>query len=311
MDTQASAPWSGQGNNDIVVNAGEKPLRPRQVKFDFTDMAGHWLPSDIQSMHTINVLHLMLPKTEGWFIRMLRTTMGELNDQESRDALRGLLGQESVHSRIHGEALAFLEQKLGFDSTEFTKALDYIFERVLAEQPFGRRVPERLKRPWFLYRVAICGAIEHYTAFIGAWGLEAEGLDRCGADPRMLDLLRWHCAEEVEHRGVAFDVGTRVGTHWGYRAAALLSVTAWVVWLFYAGTRFLMSQDTTLRKRATWPAFFAGQRRGILPPLHQVLSRIPVYLQPGYHPRELGSMSKALAYLESSAGVLAGQRKSA
>ncbi|WP_261994278.1 metal-dependent hydrolase, partial [Streptomyces sp. t39] len=41
---------------------------------------------------------------------------------------------------------------------------------------------------------------------LGDWVLNADGLDRAGADPVMLDLLRWHGAEEVEHRSVAYDL---------------------------------------------------------------------------------------------------------
>jgi hypothetical protein len=48
--------------------------------------------------------------------------------------------------------------------------------------------------------------IEHYTAVLGQWILDAHQLDEAGADPAMMDLLRWHGAGEVEHRSVAFDV---------------------------------------------------------------------------------------------------------
>ncbi len=55
-------------------------------------------------------------------------------------------------------------------------------------------------------RLAIIAAVEHITAFLGDWVLNADGLDRAGIHPTMLDLLRWHGAEEVEHRSVAYDV---------------------------------------------------------------------------------------------------------
>jgi predicted metal-dependent hydrolase len=83
-----------------------------------------------------------------------------------------------------------------------------------------------------------------------------------------------------------------------------------VLWLFYAGTRFMLERDPTLTQKATWQAFFAGQRRGVLPRIGTILGRIPLYLQPGYHPRELGSIPRALQYLAGSSGVLAGANTS-
>jgi len=42
------------------------------------------------------------------------------------------------------------------------------------------------------------------------WVLDADGLDEA-MHPMMLDLVRWHGAEEVEHRCVAFDVYQHLG----------------------------------------------------------------------------------------------------
>src|SRR5699024_10532730 len=65
----------------------------------------------------------------------------------------------------------------------------------------GRRAEE-----WLVERAALVAGIEHITAFLGQWVLDAQGLDEANADPTMLDLLRWHGSEEVEHRAVAFDL---------------------------------------------------------------------------------------------------------
>jgi hypothetical protein len=49
-------------------------------------------------------------------------------------------------------------------------------------------------------------ALEHFTAALGQWWIQNRGLDYAGTDPVTLDLLRWHGAEEVEHRSLVFDV---------------------------------------------------------------------------------------------------------
>ncbi|WP_245877649.1 metal-dependent hydrolase, partial [Streptomyces glaucescens] len=98
------------------------------------------------------------------------------------------------------------------------------------------------------------------------WVLGAEELDRRGADPTMLDLLRWHGAEEVEHRSVAFELFQHVDG--GYRRRARTWAVAFtaLVFLWQRGTRFFMENDPTLPAgKATFKDFHARGRQGLLP----------------------------------------------
>ena len=92
-------------------------------------------------------------------------------------------------------------------------------------------------------RLAIIAAIEHITAFLGDWVLNAKGLDKAGMHPTMLDLLRWHGAEEVEHRSVAYDVMRYFDKRETRRIRTQIVVTPVLVWLWIRGTRFLMRND--------------------------------------------------------------------
>ena len=83
----------------------------------------------------------------------------------------------------------------GLDPARYVENIDWLFERLLGDHT----APPVLRRRRLVDRVAIIAAIEHFTAVLGRWVLEARGYDRVGADPTMLDLLRWHGAEEVEH----------------------------------------------------------------------------------------------------------------
>jgi len=71
-------------------------------------------------------------------------------------------------------------------------------------------------------RVALIAAIEHVTAFLGQWVLDARALGAAGTDPTMLDLLRWHGPEEAEHRAGAHDLLVHLDGRWSRRARALL-----------------------------------------------------------------------------------------
>src|SRR5207244_1214272 len=44
------------------------PIVRRKVHFDWSTTAPHWVPDDPFTSHVINVLHLLLPAGERWFI---------------------------------------------------------------------------------------------------------------------------------------------------------------------------------------------------------------------------------------------------
>ncbi|WP_256090558.1 metal-dependent hydrolase, partial [Actinacidiphila rubida] len=80
--------------------------------------------------------------------------------------------------------------------------------------------------------------------------LDAAALDEAGTDEVMLDLLRWHGAEEVEHRAVAFDMYQHAGGTGAvrYLRRAEGMVCAWpaLVYLWIVGARFLLHHDPQL-----------------------------------------------------------------
>jgi uncharacterized protein len=47
-------------------------LQPRNVTFDWSDLPIHWVPNEPLVTHTCNVLHLLLPAGERWFIDVFR-----------------------------------------------------------------------------------------------------------------------------------------------------------------------------------------------------------------------------------------------
>src|SRR5947209_7080777 len=63
------------------------------------------------------------------------------------------------------------------------------------------------------------------------------------AHPVMQDLLRWHAAEEIEHKCVAFDVLAAVDPRWSVRAAGLGIATIGLLGFWIAGTIHLLRQD--------------------------------------------------------------------
>jgi len=138
-----------------------------------------------------------------WGLRQVyKQVLPYIRDERLREDVIGFIGQEAMHSQAHDEVLPHLKE-LGLDPTPYTAQVDWFFEKLLGDRTLP---PGRARKWWLMERVAIIAAVEHYTAFLGNWVLNAEELDRRGADPTMLDLLRRHGAEEVEHRSVAFEL---------------------------------------------------------------------------------------------------------
>ncbi|MDT0435164.1 MULTISPECIES: metal-dependent hydrolase [Streptomyces] len=278
-------------------DAERVPLAARKVSFSWEGTPLHWVPGDPFSTHTINVLHLLLPAGERWFVHVYRQVLPHIRDERLRADVIGFIGQEAMHSQAHDEVLPHLREQ-GLDPTPYTAQVDWLFEKLLGDRTLP---PGRARHWWLMERVAIIAAIEHYTAFLGNWVLNADELDRRGADPTMLDLLRWHGAEEVEHRSVAFELFLHVDG--GYRRRVRTWATAFgaLLFLWQRGTRFFMANDPTLvDARASFKEFYLRGRRGTLPATGEIVKSVPRYLSRAYHPSQEGSTAQALAYLASS-----------
>ena len=281
----------------------ETAIRPRQVRFEWSSTPLHWIPDDPMTSHLVDVLHLLLPAGERWFVNVYRQVLPEIADERVRDEVRGFMGQEAVHSRAHGAVLDHLREN-GLETRAYTRRVDWMFERLLGD----RRVPAPLRRSWLRHRLAIIAAIEHFTCVLGEWVICSSGAyDEIGADPVMLDLLRWHGAEEVEHRCVAFDTFQELGgrAHYLLRVEGMLLAFPMMVFLWDRGVRFLVRRDPTLPGRRYRFRDYSRAVRQRRAPGWELARAVPRYLRPSHHPVHEATPERALAYLASSPAALA------
>ncbi|WP_405010668.1 metal-dependent hydrolase [Kitasatospora sp. NBC_01539] len=273
-------------------------LEPRDVHFDWTALPLHWIPDEPMATHVINVLHLLLPEGERWFVEVFKDALPMITDEQLREEVRGFIGQEAIHAEAHQEVLDHLLGQ-GLDPRPYVRQVSWLFHRVLGDRP---GLSAAGSREHTIERVAHVAAIEHFTAFLGHWILNSPALDRAQADPTMLDLLRWHGAEEVEHRSVAYDLLRHLDPGYLRRVRGMLVAGPLLVHLWVRGTRFMLAADPLLdgRLKPTWREAHLNARRGLLPDL-RVMARSAVrYFRPGYHPTQEGSSSQALGYLAAS-----------
>ncbi|MDT3398355.1 metal-dependent hydrolase [Streptomyces sp. B1866] len=288
----AAAP--GDGHTDLV-------LQPRDVHFDWSRLPAHWIPGEPMATHTINVLHLLLPEGERWFVRVFKQAVPLITDDRLREDVLGFIGQEAIHAEAHQGVLDHFRAS-GIDPRPFVRQMEWIFRRVLGDRP---ELTGEGRRQHLVERVAVVAAIEHFTAFLGDWILGADALDRAGADPVMLDLLRWHGAEEVEHRSVAFDLLAHLDPGYARRIRTMGVAGLALYWLWARGARFLMAADPALGGRsgqgkATWRAAAEAARKGLLPSPTSLVRSGFRYVRRGYHPAQEGSTRRAVAYLATS-----------
>jgi predicted metal-dependent hydrolase len=177
--------------------------------------------------------------------------------------------------------------------------MEWLFRRILGER--ANLSPARTREE-IAEDVAIVAAIEHITAFLGDWVINAPALDRAGAHPVMLDLLRWHGAEEVEHRHVAFDLLVHLDPGYARRVRGTAMAWSLLVYLWARGARFLVRTDPDLDRtvRASWRGCLDAARRGLLPSPGDTIRSASLYLRRGYHPSQQFSTRQAVAYLGAS-----------
>ncbi|WP_037160642.1 metal-dependent hydrolase [Rhodococcoides fascians] len=273
-------------------------LQARNVRFDWSALPLHYVDGDPLATHLVNVMHLLLPEGEEWFVRTFKEALPLINDERLREDVIGFIGQEAMHATAHTQVLDSLTAH-GIDVAPYVEQMQFLFGRALG----NRRTHTRNS---LVERVALIAAVEHLTAFLGDWVLNARALDEVDFDPTMLDLLRWHGAEEVEHRSVAFEVMQYFDVRPARRIRTYVAIAPTLVWFWTRGVRYLMDRDPTLahlpakRRRPSLRHYRAVAARGLFPGPKMIWKASLRYFARDYHPSSEGSTEQAVQYLATS-----------
>ncbi|MEV5000328.1 metal-dependent hydrolase [Nocardioides sp. LML1-1-1.1] len=273
-------------------------LHAREVVFDWAGLPLQWIPGEPFASHVINVLHVLLPEGERWFVRIFTDALPLIKDERLREEVIGFIGQEGMHANAHQGVLDYFDTH-GLDTKEMVGEVEHVFQRLLGDRD---ELTGKAAEEWLVERLALVAGIEHMTAFLGNWILNSPGLDRLRADPRMLDLVRWHGAEEVEHRHVAYDLFDHLDGRYVRRIRAYAFAMTGIIYLWARSARYLVQHDSTLAEKDLpfLRSWVAAARKGILPGVRGMVLPSLRYFKPTYHPRQEGSTSQAVAYLATS-----------
>lgn len=296
-------------------------LKARRVQFDFSGTPLHWLPGDPFASHIINGINLLLPAGELWFCRVYNKALPLVTDPVLRADVEGFIRQEAIHSRTHSLAEEQFLKRHGVDTDEYRKRAEWLFEQFLGEAPFGIKALRQpfLEKRWLIARVGVIAAIEHFTGVLGQWALDNKSWDN--GDPVIADLFRWHLAEEVEHRTVAFDLFAHLcKTQLGFyvsRQALMVIIFPLFLYALAEGGRSMARQDSDRYSR--WMARQnllrtlvelekVGRRTENVPTFSFLLAATLRWVSPRFHPVTEGNTQQALDYLSRSPATQAAAR---
>ena len=273
----------------------EVTIAPRDVQFSWHDLPLHYVDGPPIATHITNVMHVTLPEGERAMVQALSDALPLVHDERLRGEMIGFIGQEQIHSTAHEDIHTYLDAH-GLDVGPIADKLAWLVDHI-----FNRpRLRGRARHAWLCERLALSAALEHYTAVMGQWVLDAETLD--GAmHPMMLDLVRWHGAEEVEHRNVAFDAYMYVDGSYFRRARTGVMASFLLLVIFAWATTHLYRNDPTCRKQRFWGfQLIEAVRKGLVPSGVHFINEIPTYLRRDFHPSQMGPIDTALRYLARS-----------
>lgn len=218
-----------------------------------------------------NALSATFPRGEAFFIEAVKAHR-EGADAKLDAEIRAFVRQEINHTREH---IAFnrLAEDAGYD----IKAIDTRVAEMLALTK---------DRP-AIANLAVTMALEHYTAMMAAEFLENPA-HFADADAEVRDMWRWHAAEEIEHKGVAFDTWNHAtrdwtpGKRWRVRSLVMVSVTARFFKNRWTDSLELLAQDGITGWKAKWGLFkYLTVSPGIV---RRIFPEWLAYFKPGFHP---------------------------
>jgi uncharacterized protein len=231
----------------------------------------HWVRADPFATAFFNALSAVFPHGETFMIRSMAAW------------------ENRLPPRLRAEVSAFIEQEAGH-SREHVAMNKALIEAGYDVQPLERKIKAFVRffeNSSDVTKLTATMCIEHFTAIVAAEVLKSpKHLD--GADEDLRELWLWHAVEEVEHKGVAYDVWAYALRNWSpvtrylLRSAAMLAVTASFFINRSLGQIELLRQDGIAFFPALKGILRSGFGKGGIG--RNVLGRWASFFRPNFHP---------------------------
>lgn len=231
----------------------------------------HWVRGDPYATAFFNALSAVFPHGETFMIRCMTPWADRVPPSLGRE-VRAFIEQEAGHAREHvsmnrtlidaGYDVAPLDRKIRSFVKLFENASDVV-------------------------KLTATMCIEHFTAIVAAEILRDERHLE-GTAGELRELWLWHAVEEVEHKGVAFDVWLYASKDWNpvrawaWRSGLMLLITLSFFINRTLGQIELLRQDGIGFVKAFGSVMRVGFGKGGIG--RNVLRPWAAFFRPGFHP---------------------------
>lgn len=251
--------------HDLVITA-------RDRRFGRSARMGRWwLNDDPIATAFYNALSVTFPKGEGFFVDSVRRFREGTSPRLTRE-INAFIKQEVLHTREHVAFNRHVSDQ-GYDVTLLDRDVDAALALTKGRPPIAS--------------LAATTALEHFTAML-AHELIANPRHLAGGEEQARALWLWHAAEEIEHKGVAYDTWLHATRdwprfrRWWVKSFVMLMTTKHFFVGRTRGMLELLRQDgltgPRVWARLTWYAFGnPGMAR-------KVAGVWAAYFLPGFHP---------------------------
>lgn len=252
----------------------QHPIVPRE-RLDFGldgDIPRYWFGNDPARTRFWDALSVIFPPGEKFFMTCVRDYRTSVTDPVLLKDIKDFNRQEAQHSMVHNQYNDRLRQQ-GIDVDGLIGQIEWLLNGV-----YRKYLPRS-------YTLAMTSALEHITA-LGAHTLFDKRNVFGDADRRVRAMYAWHAIEEVEHKGVAYDVMQKYAKV-GYVTRVLALIEQSIVFplmIHHVMNKLLIAdgfswwQRRKLHARCIWWLVKPG---GVVAPM---MSHFFNYFKPGYHP---------------------------
>lgn len=294
---------AAQNSDDLSV---PKEARPAIVSRAFRCVSGaatarHWVRGDPYATAFFNALSAVFPHGETFMIRSIIPWQERVPPLLSRE-VRGFIEQEAGHAREH-VAMNRGMIEAGYDV-----------------DPLERRIKGFVKlfeNASDIVKLTATMCFEHFTAIVAAEILKNKHHLE-GADEDLRELWLWHGIEEVEHKGVAFDVWQHATREWNpvkrwlWRSFFMVAITASFIINRTLGQIELLRQDGVGARTALPNILRHGFGKGGI--ARNVTRPWLSFFRPGFHPWDIDDrllIAEGEATLATAAAKRAGYQAEA
>lgn len=184
-------------------------MEARLPILDFSDIAPRW-GKNLEFVHAMNASSINATQVEIFLNAVMLKALREIDpgNKSLVDDIKMFMKQEQNHCGQHAAFNNRMYKEFVPTCREVEKSL---------RSDLSRFVKERSLK----FNLAYSAGFENMALFTAQFVFEYADELFAGADPRAIDLWKWHLAEEYEHRTVAHDAFAALSGNWFWRMYGL------------------------------------------------------------------------------------------